>query len=497
MIELDVFEARTWFSGKEKELEHMFKCLRVKDPRGYFKAQYLIKKILGTSYLTPEQRNARVEAIRKGQGWLKFYNRRNDTFATGLLTRVKKHLEGEEIPFRINDCRKKRPRFDLDDLGFRFKDKVDPRKEQEDVLCAALKRGSGILHCATNFGKTEVACAIISIYIQQFEKIPFVLFLTHRSSLAVQTRDRFRSHLGKKIGIAIGGEKQFKSNILIATVQTASRLIKKSEFKRFLSKCRMLFIDEMHVNKASQLQKVANLCRARMRFGLSGTINKKDKIKMMHFTGLVGPVIAEVRNKELVNLGRSAKPFIRLIEPAAEHIPEEVSFAGAYHQGIVHSKGRNKTVVKEALRYVDKGLKTLITVGRISHGRILKRLLERKMDVEVPFISGGTPLHVRKLVKKGFIQGKSPVMIASPIFDVGEDLPAIQAWTNASGGKGWELVLQRLGRVLRRKEGRNVVYISDLLDMHNHYLAKHSLARFRYYIDEGIAKIKVIRRTDV
>jgi superfamily II DNA or RNA helicase len=281
--------------------------------------------------------------------------------------------------------------------------------------------------------------------------------------------------------------------IVVATTQTASRLSKKRspEFLSFLENCEIVFIDELHQNKAYQVQSVLDHCSAPMRLGLSGTIKEKDKVKFLHYSGLTGPIIAEVRNKELVELGRSARPHIRMVEVHSDFISAD-SYMEAYREGVVKNRKRNRLVVKEVLRYVKKDYPTLVTVARLSHGRRILEKLEKKMDVPCAFIHGGTPMEIRKSVIRKFERGEISVLIASPIFDTGMDVPAIKAWVNAAGGKGWELVLQRLGRVLRRKGGRNRVYISDFIDLFNEYLMKHSLYRMKYYRKEEIAEMEVI-----
>lgn len=324
------------------------------------------------------------------------------------------------------------------------------------------------------------------------------LYLVHRAGLMVQACGMFKKYLSLPVHNLGGGNRKIpEKGVLVATVQTAARLVESSfQFKRFLSSCDILIIDEIHVNKRRQLKSIASRCSARMRFGLSGTIDESNLEKMLLYESLVGPVIARIKNRELVALGRSARPIIRLVEPKADEVFG--NYMQSYREAIVTNVARNRLVLREAFRYMAKGLRVLITVGRVKHGRILLAAFRKKMEAPVEFIFGGTPLYVRKCVKKDFIKGRLPVLIASPIFDVGEDIAGgVDSWINAAAGLSWELTIQRMGRVLRKKAtGKNVVFITDFLDLHNDYLARHSLARFRWFLDEKICKIKVIRRRD-
>lgn len=496
MIQLTARAARTSFYGPEKQLKVMFRCLRVKDKSAWWRQRAALKRVAYYHYIKDdEERDKKIEKLKASTKWIKFYDRRSDTFATGLLSRVRKFLKKKGIKFHVEDQRPKFSEF-KEVKRFHFKDKVESRPEQIDTVNKALRKGRGIIHCATNFGKTEVACAIVSEFHRQAQKVPRVLFLIHRAGLVQQTAERFEKHLLEIPVAKIGsGHKGVPNDgIVVATVQTASNLLRSAAFENFQEHCDILFIDEFHINKAGQCSKIVNYNRAIMRFGLSGTVDEKNKKKMLHYVGLTGPIIAEVRNKELVGLGRSAKPIIRFIEVDALKIPKRVKFGKAYRLGIVRNEVRNDLVLRETLRYLKKDLKTMITVARIAHGLRLKQLLENRIDLRVEFLSGKDSVPHRRKIIKEFENGKVGVLIASPIFDTGVDIPAIQAWCNAAGGKGWELVLQRLGRVLRKKEGDNRVFISDFVDMHNAYLMKHSTARLNHYYREQIADISIIER---
>jgi superfamily II DNA or RNA helicase len=500
MIELTVRPARTSFSGPERQLKKMFRCLRVKDKNNWWRQRAALKRVGYFSDIkNDEKRDKKIEQLKESVQYIKFYERRGDTFASGLLDMVIKFLDKKGVKYSVKDNRQQLPVF-KPIKRFQFEDSIENRAEQVEIVNKALRKGKGIIHASTNTGKTECACAIVSEFHRQLKRMPRVLFLIHRAGLAQQTADRFRKHLPNDVRIFMvgGGKKRIpqKPGIVVATVQTASNLLQESDFERFQEKCDILFIDETHVNRATQCSKIVNRNEAPMRFSLSGTIDRKNKKKMLSYVGMTGPIIAEVRNKELVDLGRSAKPVIRFVEVHTEEIPKKAKFAAAYSLGIVKNKKRNELVVREVLRYLNKDYKTLVTVARISHGLKLKKLLESNMDLPVEFLSGSTPLLIRKKVLKRFENGKLGVLLASPIFDTGMDISGgVDAWINSAAGLGWELILQRMGRVLRKNPRTgNVVYISDFIDTHNEYLMKHSMARLKHYINEKIAKISIIER---
>jgi hypothetical protein len=161
VISLEVRPSRTYFSGPKKQLETMFQCLRVKDKNAYWKMQHIIRKVVGSFYLSSDERDKRIAKVKAESGYIKFYELRGNSFGTGLLRRVVRHLKTLRIPYRVTDFRK---HLVLSEEGarFRFREKVEIRPEQISVLRIALRKKSGIIHCATNAGKTIIAAGIIA-----------------------------------------------------------------------------------------------------------------------------------------------------------------------------------------------------------------------------------------------------------------------------------------------------------------------------------------------
>jgi superfamily II DNA or RNA helicase len=65
----------------------------------------------------------------------------------------------------------------------------------------------------------------------------------------------------------------------------------------------------------------------------------------------------------------------------------------------------------------------------------------------------------------------------------GKNLPIMQVLINGAGGKSHENILQILGRLLRKGEGQEKVYLDDFFDK-GYYLQKHSKRRIIFYRNE-------------
>jgi len=78
------------------------------------------------------------------------------------------------------------------------------------------------------------------------------------------------------------------------------------------------------------------------------------------------------------------------------------------------------------------------------------------------------------------------VLIASSIYDEGVDLPEVNVLIKASGGKSEVKTIQQVGRGLRPKKEKLIVY--DFNDMNSKFLSAHSKKRIKTYKQEGFLK---------
>ena len=81
------------------------------------------------------------------------------------------------------------------------------------------------------------------------------------------------------------------------------------------------------------------------------------------------------------------------------------------------------------------------------------------------------------------------MLIASPIFGEGADIPSVRALIVADGGQSAANVLQKIGRGLRRKALDNRLDVIDFADMTHKWLTRHSQERLSLYLNEGFEVI--------
>lgn len=260
------------------------------------------------------------------------------------------------------------------------------------------------------------------------------------------------------------------------------------EAKELLESVRVLIIDEFHRYKAETWYDTVSLCEnAQYRVGLTGTVDKKDKLGWQRLRSLCNDVIVKISNDYLITRGFSSKPTIRLV-PIKEPRDLELinNFQEAYKKGIVENDVRNETIAKlvQAYKKIRPG-GVLISVKEIEHGeRVLELLHSQGLDAE--FIHGGSTDEHRTKSLERFSKGELEILVASTIMDEGIDVKSIGCMILAAGGKSMRQQLQRIGRGLRLNgiDG-NQVMVFDFYDLTNRFLKNHSKERINIFKNEN------------
>jgi len=351
--------------------------------------------------------------------------------------------------------------------------------QRKAILRAVLKR-SGIIRVATNGGKTEIAIGIFNLLKSLIPDVK-ALYLVHRIELLHQVADRFKLRSGIKCG-KIGSGLWIIKDVTVGMVQSLPKPIKKN--REFYDQFDILIMDEAQHESAATWHKIAKFMPCKYRFALSGTPWTGDTIKDLKLISMFGrDLIADVRNRELIDKGWSATPHIHIWP--MENQQNYMKWSSAYQFMIVDSTAYNEKIINITKESYEKGYPTLILVNRIPHGsRLYRRLLGEGIDCA--YITSNAQSRYRKKIVKKFRDERLSVVIATPVFDEGVDFPAIRTLILAGGYKAPISLLQRIGRALRKKHsGPNRADIHDFFVFGNQHLEGHSLQRIGVYEEEG------------
>jgi len=420
----------------------------------------------------------------------RFFNKRDNSFLTGLLPAVEKILKGAGQEYEIADLR-----IDpLANVRRNFKTTLTSRKglntvELRDYQKEALKKiedgaNRGILALATNAGKTYLAAAIVNALGLK------TVFLVDRLELCQQAYNVLNEFTRCKVGIVTSD--QFRpAEVTVAMQKTLHNLIQKhgmdSEPGRLISRCHLLFADECHkAGSKTWRWLITKAYDAYYRYGLSGTPDTDDKVRNVYLRGLFGPIIYRVSNSDLVEAGYSARPVVNVVSYKSERVSPYFDYALAYEKAITECESRNEAVVKIAESCTGT---TLIIVKHIRHGEILKNMLNKSGK----FVSGKSDKNYRMQVYSELKSGTSDIITASLIYKEGIDIDTIDNLIYAVGEKAPITILQVLGRGLRKREGKEVLNYYDFLDTNCRYTIKHTNQRIKIYEREKFD----VRRIDV
>jgi len=407
---------------------------------------------------------------------------RGSIFPVGLAGVVYEQLNKEGYEIVVKDLRSK-PEHGP---GLEFRGEVRDYQKIEDQCITASR---GIINFATGAGKTAVAARIIARI-----DVP-TLYIVPTVELLHQTARELHTFLRIPIGKLGDGFKEFDEYIVVATIQTLhAGLSGKSQSNRqvihVLTEKQLLFVDEAHHLGADSFYKVVTASKAYYKFGLTGTPYRSDEAGIM-LRAATGKVIAKISSSDLIQRGVLAKAHVKMfVTNTIKHLG--TNFQEVYENGIVKNDVRNRLIATITNERVAEGKVVLILVKLLEHGRILERLIPGSV-----FISGQDTSEKREEVMNGIRSKELKAVIATKIYDEGVDIPSIDVLIVAAGGTSKVKAIQRVGRALRKSEGKDETEIIDFVDIFQKTLLKHSRERRKMYDTEPEFDIQEIDVSEV
>jgi superfamily II DNA or RNA helicase len=252
-----------------------------------------------------------------------------------------------------------------------------------------------------------------------------------------------------------------------------------------------LIADEVHNTSALQFQDFFDRNVYPIQIGFSATPNKGDKYKFALVRQHFGEILTEVKVDTLIDNKVIVKPIINFINNVCK---SNYDWQSTYLTEIIENVDRNNKIVEIYSTFKRQTL-ILITDVKNGQGEWLKERLE-ECGASVEFLYGSISTKKRSEIIDSFEEGKIDVIIATTIFDEGVSVKSIKVFINASGGKSKVKALQRLGRSLRIKDGKEKVLVFDFADSGNVYTERHSNMRKNHYKKAGFTDINYINIED-
>lgn len=429
-------------------------------------------------------------------GTKSFFER--NMFYAGLLPRIIEILQEYDEPYTLIDYRKNLLKIEPIEYNYKVGEKrlrdyqVDAANSIINNKIGTIDFNRGILHMATNSGKTATAEAIMMQILKVIPKDKKILFVVPSKELLFQTKQTLEKDFPNTPIGTIGNGKWELGIITIALIPTLLRNIKKDKFKQFAESINTIIIDEVQHAASSSYQKVLKqLNNTSIRIGLTGTIPKMQIEQQLIF-GATGTPTIRISNEFLISQKASARPICYFIEIRDPDLSGIYDFSEEYSNGIIYNSTRNKVIEQIVKNEREKhNSNILILVEYTEHGEIIKRRLSNNGYGIIDFTHGKRTTKDRQTILEDLKKGKINVLIATSVLDEGVDADNINVVIYARGQKSPRKLLQGLGRGLRKKKDGSNLRFYDFLDFTGENLKLHTLERYRVIKEEGFETKKI------
>jgi superfamily II DNA or RNA helicase len=377
------------------------------------------------------------------------------------------YLEESNVPYQ-DEVRKLPPAEPL-------RCTIGLRSYQEEALSRWRRAHmQGILVLPTAAGKTYIALKAIGLLKTQ------TLIVVPTLDLIDQWRRRVMEHVGVMAG-AVGGGETLVRMVTIATYDSAY-------LQAELLGNRFMFIvfDEVHHLASPNYMQIAEMYIAPYRMGLTATYERSDERHAL-LPRLVGEPVYTVNVEELAGEHLSPysyeKIYVELTRDEKQAYDNEMSVFKSYlkEEGIVlksaedfqrfiMATGRDRRA-REAFLARNHALK--IALNSDAKLSVLAKHLEAHRDEKaliftlhndlvylisrrflIPAVTYQTPRDERREILQNFRSGEYKTIVTSQALDEGVDVPDASVGFILSGTGSTREYIQRLGRLLRKVEGK-------------------------------------------
>jgi len=372
--------------------------------------------------------------------------------------------------------------------------------------------GVGVTKAPTGSGKTIYSCRIIKEIGRK------TLILVHTSDLLINVWNdslikAFGPGIMGQVGIVGGGltdndrmvmkvgvrngdfRDNIKSDIVIATFQTLiNHLDELSNYKFGLVIC-----DEAHHCPSQMFRKVNSVIKAPYKLGLSATLERLDGMTKDVF-GQLGDVQSSVSIRELINKGILAEPRFQSPIIVDKDIIEDIAncgYGGLNLSRYVKKMSASSTKKKDYIINIAKNIaardrKFLLFTDYVNAEDVYVRDLYAESllreGVRVSIIDQEMSSDERSTVFKFLDTGEISGIVFGKLGSEGVNIPSVDAVIMANGLKSPITFCQRVGRVMRKIEGKDWCDVYEIL-LDTPMELKWSDYNFSEYKMEGFQKL--------
>ena len=355
----------------------------------------------------------------------------------------------------------------------------DLRDYQSQAVAGFLAGGSGVVVLPCGSGKTIVGAAAMA------ELSATTLILVTNTVAARQWKAellRRTSLTEEEVGEYSGARKEIRP-VTIATYQVLTTR-RGGEYQHLdLFDARdwgLIVYDEVHLLPAPVFRFTADI-QARRRLGLTATLIREDGREKDVFS-LIGPKRYDAPWREIEAQGWIAPADCTEVRVSlSDHDRTLYATAEFEDRYRLAAHAPEKIRVVRALLDRHAGEQVLII------GQYLDQLEQISQDLDVPLVTGKTPVKERERLFGEFREGEIQVLVVSKVANFSVDLPEATVAIQISGTFGSrQEEAQRLGRVLRPKSDGRTAHFYTIVTRET-VDAEFAAKRQRFLAEQGYA----------
>ncbi len=361
---------------------------------------------------------------------------------------------------------------------------VEMRAYQRRALGSWDKAGRrGVIVLPTGAGKTVIGMKAIELVNQP------AIVIVPTLDLLEQWRGRVQEELGVEVGVYGGGENAIRA-VTICTYDSA--FLRAGELgNRF----ELLIFDEVHHLPAESFRQIAEMFTAPCRMGLTATYERDDMLHL-ELPRLVGGVVYRLKPEDLagkylsdytiekVNVEltkeereeyeKNHRVFANYLEENGIWLRSPLDFQRFIMRTSRDPRARQALLARN--RAISIAFNSQAKVDRLEeilrsypedriliftqHNDLVYRISRRFL---LPFITHTTDKEERYEVLRGFREGRFRAIVTSKVLDEGIDVPEASLGIIVSGTGSSREFVQRLGRLLRKSEGKERARLIELV----------------------------------
>lgn len=386
---------------------------------------------------------------------------------------------------------------------------------RDDQIIAVLRMlifRSGILQLATGSGKTEVMSAFIKYLSYKLKKNPNVLVLVPTVKLVNQTIERFESY---NIHATTYNSTRKVEGVVVSHPSSINNDIKLGVDN--LEDLEVLLCDEGHHLSANSWRYVLNKSKnIEYKFALSASIIDQSRVgsqKLSEYSsnerliiGSTGDLLVNYPTSYYIKNKILAYPVVmRIDNPANEKLTGKTNYrVASKYNGVDYTKIRKcrlesdhryDLAIESIEPFIDNGRKMLIlTETKIQANKLFDKLIEKGLGSSTVMMFGGNLKYKYCItsnsidrtdddIMESYSSGRYQILIGTSVLYEGVDVPNLDGVLLFSVGKNPRVLIQSIGRVLRKTKTGRYAYILDFTDHEDKILRRQSLSRRELYLD--------------